>query len=376
MEAKERTWAEINSKSIIHNYYSLRARLREGTRLLGVVKADAYGHGALPVARILEKNGCEYLAVATTEEALELRCGGISTPILILGFTPPAETDTLIEFNITQTVSSLIAAKEMSEKAVSLGKRLKVHIKADSGMGRLGVTCHGGRDAVPELMEIMSLPGLETEGIFTHFAESELDDRSYTDTQLKAFTLLITRLEMISGRRFKIRHCANSGAMINYEETHFDMVRPGIALYGCYPGGKALGGTELKAAMELRTRIAQIKELEPGWNVSYGRKYTAPSARRIAVINAGYADGIHRAASGKLSFLLHGKRVAQIGCICMDQCMIDVSDVPEAAVGEVVTLFGHDGDNFVSVEEMAAAAGTISYEILCSVSRRVPRVYV
>lgn len=375
MKAQERTWAEISLENVLYNYCALRGRLRKGAGVLGVVKADAYGHGALPIARLLEKNGCEYLAVATVEEAVKLRCGGITSPILILGFTPPSETETLIEFGITQTISSLQAAKDMSEKAALSGKRLKIHLKADSGMGRLGIICHGGRDAVPEMMEIMSLPGLETEGIFTHFAESETESGDYTDMQLEAFTSLYKSLETISGGRFKIRHCANSGAMINYEETHLDMVRLGIVLYGCYPGGKAFGGIELKAAMEFRTRITQIKELEPGWSVSYGRKYLAPAARRVAVINAGYADGLHRAASGKIDFLLHGKRVHQIGNICMDQCMIDISDVSEASVGDVVTLFGYDGDGYISVEEMAAAAGTISYEILCSVSGRVPRVY-
>ena len=375
MRETERTWAEIDLGSILHNYKELRARLLDGTRFLGVVKADAYGHGAVPVARLLEENGCEYLAVAALSEAVELRENGIKAPILILGRTPHSCTDELIKYGITQSVVCLDDAKAISGIAEAAGKKLKVHLKADSGMGRLGAVCHSGCDASGELLEIMHLPGLDIEGIFTHFAVSELDDDGgYTKAQFSAFTELISRLENASGMTFAIKHCANSGAMVNYREMQLDMVRPGIALYGCYPGD-GTGGLDLRETISLKTRIVQIKDFAPGMSVSYGRTYTAESARKIAVIPVGYADGLHRVSSGKLEFLLRGKRVKQVGRICMDMCMIDVTDV-DAAVGDVVTLFGHDGDSFISIEEAARAAGTISYEIMCSVSKRVPRIYL
>ena len=371
----ERTWAEIDLGAIEHNYRTLRAALKPETKFLGVVKADAYGHGAKEVARVLQDCGCDYLAVAAISEAAALREAGISLPILILGYTAPENTETLINYGITQSVSALTPAREMSERAERLGKKLRVHLALDSGMGRFGAVCHGGRDATGEYAEILRLPGLEAEGIFTHFAVSdEPDGEAFTKMQYEAFTAQIERLEGISGQKFKIRHCVNSGAMVNCKEMQLDMVRPGVALYGCYPGAEEKG-LFLRETMELKTRIAHIKELLPGDTVSYGRTFTADRPMRIAVIQAGYADGLHRAGSGKAEYLLRGRRVKQIGRICMDLCMIDVTDVPEAERGDIVTIFGHDGDAFISVQEAASAAGTISYEVMCAVSPRVPRIY-
>ena len=371
----ERTWAEIDLDCIEHNFREMKARLGEDTRFLGVVKADAYGHGANKVAAVLQEAGCDYFAVACLDEAMRLRAGGAMLPILILGYTSPERTPELIEYGITQSVSSLAMAKEMSLIASSLGRSVKVHLKADSGMGRMGFTCHGGRDPSDEMAEIMRLPNLDIEGIFTHFAVSDVEGGGeYTEMQFEAFTSLADRLEALSGKKFKIRHCTNSGAMINYEKTYLDMVRPGIALYGCYPD-KDHGGLELRPAMQLKTRIYQIKEFAAGDTVSYGRLYTAPSVRRIAVVPIGYADGLHRVLSGKLEMLVRGQRVPQVGRICMDMCMLDVTDVEGVTEGDVVTVFGRDGDGFIPVEEPAEKAGTISYEILCDVSPRVPRLY-
>lgn len=375
MEEPKRTWAEISLKNIRHNYESMRARLKPGTRFLGVVKADAYGHGAIPVARMLEQAGADYLAVACLDEALTLRSAGIKLPILILGITDPKYTELLISHNITAALGSYENAVAMNELALQLGSKVRVHLKADSGMGRVGFTCHGGRNPEEAMAEILTMPGLDIEGIFTHFAMSDVLGDPYTNMQFEAFTSLIDRLEKRAGFRFRIRHCTNSGAMINYDWAYLDMVRPGIALYGCYPAEET-GGIELRPAMSVRSRIAQIKEFDAGDTVSYGRIYTAPGKRRIAIVPIGYADGLHRTLSGKIDMLVRGQRVPQVGRICMDMCMLDVTDVPDAAVGDTVTLFGHDGDAFIPVEEQAEKAGTISYELLCAMSPRVTRIYV
>lgn len=373
---QKRTWVEIDLDRIAHNYKELCACLPAGCRCMGIVKANAYGHGAAPVAQKLESIGCTFFAVATVDEAVALRQSGIRGDILILGCTSPEFTGTLLEYDLIQAVTARDSAEAFSRLAAASGRKLRVHLKADSGMGRLGFTCHHGQDPAPDMLAVMGLPGLETEGIFTHFAVSDTEGgETYTELQFGDFCRLTQRLEEASGRRFKIRHCANSGAVISYPQTYLDMVRPGIALYGLYPG-KAHGRLHLLPVMSLKTRIVQIKDFDAGYTVSYGRAYRAPAPRRIAVIPIGYNDGLHRCLSGKLQMLVHGQRVPQTGRICMDMCMIDVTDVPDAAVGDVVTVFGHDGDAFVSPDELAEAAGTISYEILGSVSPRVERIYI
>ena len=370
-----RTWAEISLKNIEHNYKAMRARLGEGTRFLGVVKADAYGHGAMQVAGLLQELGCDYLGVACLDEALALRGNGIRLPILIMGYTSPEFTPVLLEQNLTQTVYDIETAKLFSAAASGLGKALRVHLKADSGMGRLGFACHGGRDPESEMLQVLRLPNLRPEGIFTHFAVSDSCGDAFTEQQFKAFRELVGRLEKSANVKFEIKHCANSGAMINYDWSYIDMVRPGLMLYGHYPA-KETGGITLRPAKELKTRIAQLKELEAGDTVSYGRIYTAPFKRRIAAITIGYADGLHRVLSGKFDVLIRGRRAPQVGRICMDMCMVDVTAVPDAAVGDTVTIFGRDGGEYISVDELADLAGTVSWELLCAVSPRVPRVYL
>lgn len=369
-----RTWAEVSLKNIEHNYKAMRARLSDGTRFLGIVKADAYGHGANRVAGLLQELKCDYLGVACIDEALSLRENGITLPILIMGYTSPQFVNELIQNNLTQAVYSLDAAEAFSREAVLHGKKLKMHLKADSGMGRLGFSCHRGSDSEEELIRAARLPGLNPEGIFTHFAVSDVYGDTFTELQFKAFNNLVDGLEKNAGIQFEIKHCANSGAMLNYEWTYSGMVRPGLSLYGLYPD-KETGGIELRPAMELKTRVAQLKTYNKGDTVSYGRIYTVPESRKIAVITIGYADGLHRSLSGKMSVLVRGKRAPQVGRICMDMCMIDVTDIPEVQAGDIVTIFGRDGNSLIPVEELATAAGTISYELLCSVSPRVPRVY-
>lgn len=372
---QERTWAEISLDNIEFNYRSIRAHLKEGVGFLGVVKANAYGHGAVKVAQRLETLGCERLAVATLEEALELREGGITTPILILGYTDPAFTMELIEHDITQSVGDINAAEAMSKIASENGKTLRIHLKTDSGMGRLGMICHDDEDPTESYLKIMNMPGFDTEGIFTHFAVSEVLGEEYTFTQFRDFMALVDRLEKESGRCFRIKHCANSGAMINYPEMQLDMVRPGLMLYGMYPGDET-GNIELRPAMEVKSRIVNIKTMRAGYSISYGRTYTTSQPRKIAVIPMGYADGLHRVLSNKLVVSVNGCIAPQVGNICMDMCMLDVTDVTDPKVGDVVTIFGHDGDVLLPVEDVAEKAGTISYEMCCALSPRIPRIYV
>lgn len=371
---KERTWAEISLDNIEFNYHSIRRHLNDGVGFLGVVKANAYGHGAVKIAQLLEKLGCEYLAVATLEEALELRNGGISTPIIILGYTDPVFTMELVNHDITQSVGDITAARAMSKTAFENGKTLRIHLKTDSGMGRLGMICHDNEDPADSYLEIMNMPGLDIEGIFTHFAVSEILDEEYTFQQFRDFMSLVDRLEKKSGKRFRIKHCANSGAMINYREMQLDMVRPGLMLYGMYPGDET-GGISLRPAMEVKSRIVSIKAMNTGYSISYGRTYTTSKPRRIAVIPMGYADGLHRVLSNKLVVSVNGCIVPQVGNICMDMCMLDVTDVKDPKVGDVVTVFGCDGDVILPIENVAEKAGTISYEICCALSPRIPRIY-
>lgn len=369
MEAqKKRCWAEISLDNLENNYRSLRSRLPQGCRFLGVVKANAYGHGAVEVARVLEAAGADYLAVAFIDEAIELREHDIRLPILVLGYTSPEYTRDLIEHDITQTVTDYDSGSAYAKEAEKLGSVLKCHLKLDSGMGRLGFGNSIDTDAIGSLLE---LPQLYFEGVFTHFAVSDVSgEDEYTHRQYETFMARIAELEGISGKKFELIHCANSGAMINYAHTYRDMVRPGILLYGHYPD-KDTNGIEVHPVMTLKTRIVQIKDVLPGDTISYGRIWTAEKPAKIAVLSVGYADGLSRLLSNKAEFLLNGCRIKQIGRICMDMCMADVSDVPKVSVGDEVVIFGEE----LPVEEHADKTGTISYEMLCSVSVRVPRIY-
>ena len=373
LEEKKRTWAEVKISAIGWNYDEIRAKMPKGCRLMGMVKADAYGHGAVAIARFLEIIHCDYLAVAAIDEAKELRKAGNKLPILILGTTRPEFAGELFELDVTQSVGSLESAKAYSDMAVKAGKTLRVHYKLETGMGRLGFDVKTGD--LSEVLEALKLPNIEPEGVFTHFAApDELSKDDYTKKQFKAFTDAIDAIERASGVHFAIRHCANSGAVVNYPEMYLDMVRPGIALYGMYPGPDK-GGLRLAPAMELKSRIVAVSEHEAGDCISYGCTFTAERKMKVAVLPIGYADGLHRVLSGKIDVLVHGQRCRQIGRICMDMCMVDVTDVPNVKTGDVATIFGHDGHEVISANEVAEKAGTISYEIFCALSKRVPRVY-
>ncbi len=368
---QKRTWAEIHLDNIAQNVKAMREKLPETCRFLGVVKANAYGHGAIPVAKKLEVIGCEYLAVACIDEAIELREAGVRTPILILGYTPPEYAAQLRAHDVTQAVGSLEMARALSEYAKDAPVR--VHLKLETGMGRTGYRVLSAKE-MEEAAQTLRLPGLDVEGVFTHFAVSDEYGDPFTQEQYSRFTSAVSGLEAGWGRRFRIRHCANSGAVINYPQYCLDMVRPGIATYGLYPA-KETGGIQLLPGMSLRTRVVQVTSHEAGDTISYGRRFRAEGPMKIAVLSIGYADGLHRALSGQLEVLLRGKRCRQLGRICMDMCMVDVSELPDVRPGEIATVFGKDGDAEISVDELAEKAGTISYELLCAVSPRVPRIY-
>lgn len=367
----KRSWAEVSLCALEQNVKNMRARLPEGCRFLGVVKANAYGHGAVPVAKKLEELGVEYLAVACLEELRELRRADITAPVLILGCTPPEYARELAELGATQAVGSLAMARALSENLAGSGQQLKVHLKLETGMGRTGFRAYGPDD-LDAAAEAAVLPGLEAEGIFTHFCVSDAGEgvKEFTWEQLARFREAVQRVESRSGHVFPIHHCTNSGAMISFPETYMDMVRPGVALYGMYPG-EDRGGIELCPVMELYTRVYCIEEHFPGDTVSYGRTFTVDRPCRIAVLPIGYADGLHRCVSGKLEFLVNGQRARQVGRICMDMCMMDVTDL-EVKPGDKVQIFGRE----MPVEAVAEAAGSINYEMTCALTARVPRLYV
>ena len=343
-------------------------------RFLGVVKADAYGHGAVQVSRTLERLGADYLAVSSIDEGMELRLNGISMPILILGHTPKEQVGRLIEYNITQAVTCRAKAVEYSEAAVAAGGVLKVHIKVDTGMSRLGYLCEGEHfeTGVGGIYDACRMPGLEAEGIFTHFAVADEEGEEalgYTRHQLELFRRVIAAAEERLGMQFAIRHCANTGATVRFADAYLDMVRPGLLLYGYGEYARRLG---LKPVMTLKTTVSTIKTYEPGTRVSYGGIFTTQKRTRMGVLPYGYADGFLRALSNKCSLMTADGPAPQRGKICMDMCMIDLTDKMHVDVGSEVEIFGAHNP----IEALSDAAGTIPYELTCAVSKRVPRKYL
>ncbi len=367
-----RTWAEISLDNLEHNYRALRACAPD-SRFLGVVKADAYGHGAVAVSRALEDWGADYLAVACLEEAAQLRGAGIRTPILVLGATPPELAAEAAALDVTQSVFTPELARALSEAAGAAGKRMKIHLKADTGMSRLGVLAHDPEKAAAELAALCRYPHLEPEGIFTHFANAD-GDEAYTMLQFTRFLDTLSCLKSAHGLEFEIRHCAASAAVLKYPCTHLDMVRPGIALYGHYPDPscEGLDGPGLLPAMALKSRVAAVRALPAGTPVSYGCTAETGNAARVAVLPIGYADGLHRVLSNETSVFLAGECRPIMGRVCMDMCMVGLNDEADVAPGDVAEIFGPH----IPAEDQARLAGTIQYELLCAVSPRVPRLYL
>ncbi len=376
MELLKRSWAEIRLEALANNYTQLRALTAPGCKFLGVVKADAYGHGAVPVGRRLTELGAEYLGVSNLEEAMQLRRGGLEVPILILGYTPPAYAEELVRLNLDQEVHSLEYARQLNDRLSGGALRLPVHIKIDTGMSRLGFIA--GEQALEAWKSVALLPHLHWAGTFTHFSSADTrgpDGQDYTRRQFSRFMAMLDGLKAM-GIDPGIRHCANSAAAMLYPEYALDMIRPGIATYGIDPSNELTGVLELQPVLSLHTTISQIQTYPAGTCVSYGRSYTLPGVRTLAVLAIGYADGLNRNLSNRASFLLHGKFVPVVGRICMDMCMVDVTEVPEAKVGDTVTIFGKNGGASITVEELSNRLNTIPYEVLCDINKRVPRVYL
>jgi alanine racemase len=383
---KHLTWAEIDLNAYAHNITELRRITDKDARLMAVVKANGYGHGAVEVARVALQKGAEYLGVARINEAVQLREAGLEAPILIFGFTPPDQAETLIKYDLTQTVYSHKAAKVLSEYAVRKGTKIRVHIKADSGMGRLGVLLnsnnnadthkHPPQDTVEAVESINRLPGLTVEGIFTHFATADDADKSYAKMQMEVFTDFINNLDR-RGLELPLKHAANSGALIDLPESHLDMVRPGIATYGLYPSSEVnKRKVDLKPVMTLKSRIIQLKKVPAGFNISYGITYQTKKPTTIATVPVGYADGFNRLLSNRGHMLVHDQRVPIVGRVCMDLTMIDVGGVSDVAVEDEVVVFGASSNDSVTADEIALKLNTINYEIVSTITARVPRVYI
>lgn len=366
----KRTWAEIDLRRLDHNYNEIRRVLPDGCRFAGLCKANGYGHGSVTIAKRLEQIGADYIAVSCYEEAAELRASGLKMPILILAPSPAFLAPDIAGLDAEQAIGDIDCARAMSRALAGTGLKLRCHVKLETGMGRTGFSV-ASESELAGVRELMNLPGLEVTGVFTHFAVSDEPEESFTLDQFSRFTKAVDELENETGRSLGIRHCANSGAVVNFRETCLDMVRPGLLLYGLYPGAER-GGLDLKPVMRLLTRVAEITEHHAGDTISYGRIFTCEHDMRLAVIPVGYADGLHRSLSGKFDVLINGKRARQVGRICMDMCMVDITELPEVRTGDIVTVFGDEPE----ATELAGIAGTISYELLCAISPRVPRVYI
>ena len=369
----KRTWAEISLDNLTHNFETIRRQVGPKAKLLGVVKADAYGHGAVRVAKHLERLGAGYLAVSNLDECEELRVNGITLPILMLGFTPADQAERILKNDMTQAVPNLAIAEAYSSAAVRAGGTMKVHIKLDTGMGRLGFSCDEAHfdESLREILRVLSLPGLEVEGVFTHFSVSDEDTEesvAFTKLQHERFARMIEKVETQSGFRFQLHHCCNAGGIASHPEWAWDMVRCGIILYGSGDLAEKMG---MQPVMSLKTRVATIKDFAAGEPISYGRTYFTQRPSRIAVLPIGYADGLHRALSNQIEVLTPYGRAKQVGRICMDMCMIDVTDLPQVKSGDEVEIFGEH----ILCADDAALCDTIPYELMCAVSKRVPRVY-
>ena len=370
---QKRTWANIDLDAAKHNFRCIRSKLSKDTKLCCVVKANGYGHGAVQLSKLYEKLGANYLAVSNIEEAIQLRNGGINIPILILGYTNPCCAVDLAKYQVSQCVFSFDYGRELSFNASQQNVNVKIHIKLDTGMGRIGFQCV--ESELNQVDEVCRLPRLEAEGIFTHFASADEGDggRDYTYEQFRKFLNSINYLEK-KGISFFIRHCANSAGIFDYPDMHLDMVRAGIVLYGLQPSRCLKNPGELQPLMELKTIIDQIKIIHPGDCISYGREFRANRSVRVATLPIGYADGLRRSNYKNNILVKVGEHLSPlIGRICMDQCMIDVTNNPNAKVNSEVIVYGGNGE--MSVDHIASINQTINYEIVCALGERVPRVY-
>ena len=361
-------WAEVDLKALESNIKNIKACINNNAKWCAVVKADAYGHGALAVARKCVEMGASYLAVAVLSEALALRKAGFTTPIIILGASPKDASGMLVDYDITQAVFEFEQAEAISQQAVLRNKTAKIHLKIDTGMHRIGIK----PDEAGEMSKkIAALPGVKLEGMFSHFALADNEDKTYSYKQLESFKQAIKQVEE-AGVSIELKHIANSAAILEMPETHFDMVRAGIILYGLWPSEEVHRSIELKPLMKLCAKVAFLKELEAGESVSYGCTWTAKRRSLIGTLPVGYADGYTRMLSGKAEVDYKGKRAPIAGRICMDQCMVDLTEIKDIKEGDTVVLYGSAA---LTMDEVAGWLGTINYELPCMLSPRVPRVY-
>lgn len=368
-----RVIAEINLDAIAYNINQIKEQLENKTEVMAVVKADAYGHGAMEVSRVLIENGVQRLAVAILDEGKQLRNKDINVPILILGYSSLEQADEIVFFDFIQTVFTYEMAKAISDAAIKQKKIASIHIKIDTGMGRIGLQTN--KDSIQLIKEISQLPNIKIEGIFTHFSSADEEDTSFTEMQYSRFTSFINKLEN-EDVYIPIKHCSNSAGFISSKAMYMNLIRPGIILYGLYPSEEVKKEVvDLKPAMTLKSQVVFVKEVEEKVPISYSRKFITNRKTRIATIPVGYADGYSRQLSSKGRVLIKGMYAPIIGNICMDQFMVDVTDIPDVAVGDEVVLMGKQGRAMIGAEEIAQIIGTINYEVICMVGKRIPRVY-
>jgi alanine racemase len=379
-------WAEIDLNAIAHNLRELRRVTGSKARLMAVVKADGYGHGAVEVARTALEHGAEWLGVARLEEGILLRQVGLQVPILVFGYTPPERAEHLLDFDLRQCTYTLEAAAKYSQAALKRGEKIKIHLKIDTGMGRLGIMPEDLSKNVPEetshepifkkVSAIVNLPGIEAEGIFTHFASSDSADKSNANKQLSVFLNVLAKLRT-NGIEFSVRHAANSAALIEMPDSHLDLVRPGIAIYGLAPSDELdLTRVYLKPAMALKTCIIHLKRVPSNFSVSYGGTYSTSTPTVIATVPVGYADGFRRSLSSRGHMLVRGQRVPIVGRVCMDMTMLDVGSVRNIAVEDEVVIFGHQGHERITADDIARTLGTINYEVVSALTARVPKIHL
>ena len=376
MELKEIRPArlEIDLDHLVNNIQEIRRHVGNDTLIMAIVKANAYGHGAATCGRVFLENGADRLGVSVLSEGVSLRKAGILAPILLLNYTPPSQYKELLEYDLIQTIYSYNDAKLLSDEAVNLGKKAKIHLKIDSGMHRIGFL--PDECSIETIIDIIKLPNIEVEGIFTHFAKADETDKSHTKKQFENFMWVINRLDDLN-IDIPIKHASNSATIIDLPEYKLDMVRPGIILYGYYPSEfvnkKAI---DIKPAMTLKSSISYIKDLEEGEGIGYGQTFITKRKSRIATLPIGYADGYSRMLSGKAYVSINNKPASIVGSICMDQMMVDITDIGKVDIKDEAILFGYGHENHPKVEELAQELGTINYEILCMIGMRVPRVYI
>lgn len=368
-------WLEINLDNLAYNFREIRKIVNEKTMIMSIIKANGYGHGSIELARLYKRIGADRLAVATLTEAIELRRANIEGPLMVLGFTPSYQYNMVVENDVIQCIYTYSDAKVLSECAVEQNRKAKIHIKIDSGMGRIGFLPN--EESIKEIMKISKLPNIEIEGIFTHFAKADEVDKTFTRIQYDRFDYVVTKLQEL-GINIPIKHVSNSAAIIDLPEYNLDMVRPGIILYGYYPSNEVdKSRINLRPAMTLKAKISNIKAVPEKTGISYGHMYSTNEESIIATVPIGYADGYSRSLSGKNSFVyVNGMKAPVVGRICMDQMMIDITKVPGVKIGDEVVLFGFGVDGYPHVDEIADILGTINYDVVCMMGRRIPRVYM